>query len=59
MIGIIFQHLITLIPTTQGPTLTQAAELGGEAEEKQTQARTEEEIPQGLSGIEEEVRQYL
>ena len=59
MIGIIFQHLITLIPTQGADVLTQAGELGGKAEEKQTQPRTEEEIPQGLSGIGEEVRRYL
>lgn len=35
--------------------LTHAGELGGKAEEKQTQTWTEEEIPQGLSGIEKEV----
>lgn len=58
MIGVIFQHLITLIPT-QGPTLIRVGELGGKAEEKQTQPRTEKEIPQGLSGIGEEVRRYL
>lgn len=55
MMGIIFQHLITLIPT-QGPTLTQAEELGGKTDEKQTWPQTEKEIPQGLSGIGEEVR---
>lgn len=31
-------------------------ELGGEAQAKHTPVRTEEEIPQGLSGIEQEVR---
>lgn len=45
--------------TGGGDVLTQAGELGGKAEEKQTQPRTEEEIPQGLSGIGEEVRRYL
>lgn len=58
MIGVLFQHFIALIPT-QGPTLSWARDLGGKAEEKQTQTRTEEEIPQGLSGIGKEVRQYL
>lgn len=58
LIGITFQHFPGLIPT-QGPTLSQAREMCGRAKEKQTQTRTEEEIPQGLSRIEEEVRQYL
>lgn len=58
MIGITFQHFVNLIPT-QRPTFTQAGELGGEAEEKQTETWTEEEIPQGLPGIEKEVKQYL
>lgn len=58
MIGILFQHLITLI-STQGPSLAQAGELGGKAEEKQTEPRTDKEIPQGLSGIGKEVRRYL
>lgn len=54
-----FKCFVTLIPT-QRPTLTQAGELGGkERGEKQTQTRTGEEIPQGLPGIEREVRQYL
>lgn len=52
MIGIAFQHFTALIPT-QGPTLSQAGEMSGRAKEKQTQARTKEEIPQGLSWIEE------
>jgi len=33
--------------------------MGGKAEQKQTQPWTEEEIPQGISGIGEEVREYL
>lgn len=58
MIAITFQHFTALIPT-QGPTLSQAREMCGRAKEKQTQARTKEKIPQGLSWNEGEVRQYL
>lgn len=36
MTGIVFQYLITLIPT-QGPTFTQAGELGGKAERRNKQ----------------------
>lgn len=50
-----FQHFTSLIPT-QGPTLSQARDTCGPAKEKQTQAWTEEEIPLGLSWIEDEVR---
>lgn len=55
MISITFQHFTSLIPT-QGSTLSQARDMCGPAKEKQTQAWTEEEIPLGLSRIEDEVK---